>query len=179
MDTYPGLRSAFSTVLQMKGGKRGGLYLHGPPSTGKSIIVRLASSLFPRDKIGICSRSAEDDKFWMSDLIGADLYVAEEMLLNDVSADALKMSLEGHHLWTVEQKYSKKRIPIPDRKPWIITSNFHLCCMCTRQTASVMARLFKFTLDKPIPDSSELAHIHTLPMHVLVRVAQRLVYGNQ
>lgn len=126
-------------VLQLKNGKKGGIFLNGPPDCGKSILVNLLTSGVDLDELGFVQRHG-DNKFWLQHTVGKRLVIAEEYICSDTEADQLKLHLEGSPFATVEQK-NKILQRVTKRQPWIITSNFNICVMCPRQHQSVAARL--------------------------------------
>lgn len=159
-DIDPLLIDSISQVLRGASGKRGAVHLQGPPSTGKSIIVRLFCAPWQRHEIGVIVRSADNNTFWMQDLVGKKCYVGEEICLSDTGADAFKLVLEGHFLACTDVK-NKNKVGL-QKRPTILTSNFNICYMCPRQTESVNARLLQFTTSKIITRDNPINQIHLL-----------------
>lgn len=159
-------------MLAKKLGKKGGIYLKGPPNVGKSLLVKMISSLVALDEIGTVSRAPES-RFWLDDIYDKALVVAEEYIVNDIEADQLKLHLEGHELATSEKKNGGKR-KMKKRQPWLITSNFELTCMCPRHSEALMARLIRVELYEPLFDSRLPELIHNSKREELGAIARRV-----
>lgn len=152
------LQDEIQALLNGHGGKRGGLFLQGPPGCGKSLVTKLILGGFEDDEIGIVARCSEDNRFWAQDLIGKEIYVGEEFIVNDINADHLKLLLEGSRLAMCEKRnIGLRRIP---RKPFVITSNFNLTVMCPRHYGAMYDRLFAHHVTIKIPDSAAINAVH-------------------
>lgn len=127
------------SILHLQRGKVGGLFLTGPPDTGKSLIIQLLCSGYEKHEIGLVSRGTEN-RFWLMDTRDRNIIVAEEYITNDVDADHLKLHLEGSEFASIEIK-NGGRLKLQHRQPWLITSNFPICVMCPRQYGPISARL--------------------------------------
>lgn len=171
---HPDLYRDMKTILNQKGGKKGGIYLQGKPSTGKSIIVKLFYGAFDTNDIGIISRADEKDKFWLQDIKDKLVYVAEEMVCTDKGADDLKMLLEGHELFSFEMK-NRGRFR-QSRRPIILTSNFHLTCMCPRQWNPLKDRLFTHYAHTIVPTDHIMTQLYTMDRQELKELCEELFF---
>lgn len=156
------------SVLNGTCGKKGAILLQGPPSTGKSIIVKIFCAKWDRRNIGVITRSCDNNTFWMQDLIHKDVYVGEELCLSDVGADAFKLVLEGHFLASTDVK-NKDKVGLP-RRPIILTSNFNICYLCPRQTESVLARCNHFMFNIVIEETHPINIVHSMTNEQLYKL---------
>lgn len=140
--------NAVICILNLQGGKIGGIFLHGAPNTGKSLLIKIIAALYEDNEIGILYRCSEDNKFAYQHLIDKEIYIGEEFMANDITGDSLKLLLEGSRLCYAEQR--NKGLTRVFRKPVFMTGNYHLATMCPRHDAALRARLFYFTLNKEL-----------------------------
>jgi hypothetical protein len=102
-------------------GKKRGLLFDGPPSSGKSFVVAMLTSLYPIEQVGQFIMQASISSFWLQPLIGKAIYVGEEIKLTPNSAQTVKLLLEGSANLTTDVKFAEGA-DIPYR-PTIMTSN--------------------------------------------------------
>lgn len=105
-------------------------------------------------------RTDKADKFWCQNLVGKQVYVAEEMILTDIIGDELKDLLAGGKYFTAEKKFQS--MEFLDRKPIIITSNYPIWIMCPRHADALLTRLFMFNTINIIPDEHAINFIYGL-----------------
>lgn len=156
MDTInPKMRQSIVQWLQGETGKRGCLYLKGVPNSGKSIITRMIAALIGYDNCGIVQRGSEN-RFWLQNIEGKSLVIAEEFIMTDLEADQLKLHFEGSPFATIERK-NKPAKRITPRIPWIVTSNLEITCMAPRHTAAIYERVLKFDFNIIHPHVKEIS----------------------
>ena len=102
-------------------GKKRGLLMDGPPSSGKSFLVAMLTSLYPVEQVGQFIMQASISSFWLQPLIGKAIYVGEEIKLTANSAQTVKLLLEGSANLTTDVKFAEGA-DIPYR-PTIMTAN--------------------------------------------------------
>lgn len=168
----PDLRSNMSLILRGQGKKKGAIVLYGPPNTGKSILVKLFTAVYSPEEIGVLMRTTDDNRFAFQSLIGKECFVAEEYLLNELTADWFKMLLEGNPLFRAEKKGSG--MFYIERKPMIISTNFPLTQLCPRQTPSVRERCFIYTLTDELKDDDIVTQVYSCTTNELIDIHECL-----
>lgn len=168
----PTLLQDMKTVLTQRGGKKGGLYLQGPPSCGKTIVVKLMCAYYNFIDVGIIPHTSDTDKFMFQDCLNKNILVAEELALTDIGADQLKLVLEGHFLASTETK-GKGRQKIR-QTPTVITANRNIVASCPWQWLPLKDRLFIHYFNKRIEQEHEINFIHLLSNQQLYNIALTL-----
>ena len=113
--------SRIAYLLQDKLGKRKALFFWGPPSSGKSLMCSILSSVVPDDLVGQFNMCGMRSSFWLQSLLHKALYIGEEIVLEEVSAQTLKLLCEGSRSNYTDVKFADA-IKIEPR-PTIVTSN--------------------------------------------------------
>lgn len=114
----------------------------GPPSIGKSLLIRLVTARLPPSEIGVFQTAPDNDKFWLQDLIGKKMYIGEECCLFNRQTDQFKLLLEGHRLCKIERK--NKGLDCIKRMPIFISANNDIWCMNPKHKAALMERVFYY-----------------------------------
>ena len=115
------IMSRVAFLMQDKMGKRKSLFLYGPPSSGKSLLTSMLSSVVPEDLVGTFTMAGMRSTFWLQGLIHKCLYVGEEIILEEVSAQTLKLLCEGSRSNFTDVKFADQ-IKLEPR-PTIVTAN--------------------------------------------------------
>lgn len=108
-------------VLHDCAGKQRGLLFEGPPSSGKSLMMEIITSVYPASQIGQFNMQGSTSTFWLQPLIDKAFYVGEEIKLQTNTAQTIKLLLEGSPSLITDIKHTEG-VPVP-YKPTIITSN--------------------------------------------------------
>lgn len=168
----PTLQETIQTVLQLKGGKKGGIYLHGRANCGKSIVVKLMCAFFNFENIGVIPHTSDTDKFMFQDCINKNILVAEELALTDIGADNIKLVLEGHFLASAETKGGGR--VLLKRAPVVITANRNIVSCCPWQWEPLKSRLFVINFTTQIPPTHPINFIHYVCKEKLTVLARSL-----
>jgi hypothetical protein len=92
--------------------------------------------------------------FWLQDLIGMAVYVAEELKLNDTTAQTMKGLLEGNCYLKSAVKHADG-ILIPYR-PMIVTSNGRIYDMVSSESVPIGLRALELDFIKPLSEKTDI-----------------------
>ena len=85
---------------------------------------------------------AARSSFWFQSLLCKALYIGEEICLDEQSAQAIKLLMEGNPSLTTDVKHGE-HLPVPPR-PVIITSNDPIWSCVSKEMAPIRERCFEF-----------------------------------
>lgn len=109
------------TILSQQSGKTSTIILIGASNSGKTLVTNILSSNLASGAFhGMHSRS----QFWLQDLPGKDIYIGEELILDQFNVDYFKLLLEGSNRISVDVKH-KPSVPLP-KKPLLVTGNAYI-----------------------------------------------------
>lgn len=126
-------------------GKQLTLYMEGVPNAGKSAFTSLFTALYEDYEIGVIPNQSVDSQFWMMDLVGKKIYVAEEMRLTPDNVHSSLKLFEGNAKNRTETKFGGHKDV--ERHPLIITNNLPLNYFVQQHTKALKARIQHFYFD--------------------------------
>lgn len=110
-----------TSILFDKCGKRRGLLFWGVPSSGKSFLASVISACVPDQLVGRFTMQACRSTFWFQSLLCKAFYIGEEIQLDDLTSQSLKLLLEGSRSLNTDVKFAE-HVAI-EYRPTIVTSN--------------------------------------------------------
>ena len=129
-------------VMNRKFGKRNSLCFHGPPSAGKTLLRSVIESVVPVHLVGRFGVQGARSQFWFQSLVSKVLYCGEEISLDPMCAESVKMLMEGNPSLTTDIKHGES-VAVPPR-PVIITSNDPIWSMVGKECGPIRERCFEF-----------------------------------
>lgn len=128
-------------------GKRRGLLFWGPASSGKSLLTSIISACCPDELVGKFTMQGSKSTFWFQTLLCKAFYVGEEIQLDNNSAQALKLLLEGSRSLVTDVKFSDS--VALDYRPTVVTSNEPCFIIVNHEKEAFLERAFSFQFLKP------------------------------
>lgn len=128
-------------------GKKRGLLLEGPPSSGKSFLTTVLCSVYSVHQIGVFVGQSARSSFWLQNLIGKAIYVGEEIKLDPLTAQTVKLLLEGSEHMQTDVKFADG-VELPYR-PTIITSNGECYQLVSAESGAYHERSVELTFKHP------------------------------
>lgn len=125
-------------ILIGRGGKKRGLIFYGKPSSGKSMLAALITACIPPEQVGRFNMQGSKSNFWFQGLLNKEFYLGEEIVLENQSAQTLKLLLENSDTLVTDVKFSE-HIHV-DPQPVIITSNDPPYTMCNGERGAFLER---------------------------------------
>jgi len=125
-------------VLSDQAGKKRTLLFEGEPSSGKTLLQNVICSVYEPFEIGLINSQSGRSTFWFSDLIDKSIYVGEELILDQINAQAVKMLFEGNSQLKTDIKFGDHQA-VPYR-PVIITANLPIWRFCSEEARPIKAR---------------------------------------
>ena len=151
-------------------GKKRGLLMDGPPSSGKSFLVAMLTALYPVEQVGQFIMQASISSFWLQPLIGKAIYVGEEIKLTANSAQTVKLLLEGSANLTTDVKFAEGA-DIPYR-PTIMTSNGPCYQLVMAEGHAFHERAVELRFNAPI-ELGGLSRNRTVHAHAIAYLASQ------
>ncbi len=142
------LSNILDTLLTANG-KRNCIFLHGPASTGKSLLLKLFTSHLPEKDIGYFISQECGSDFYFQNLPGSKLYLGEEVRACAKNIDALKLLWEGSNKLRTDKKFKCHTKVYP--KPVLCTSNRHPWALISAEKVAIEDRCVYISLTDRIP----------------------------
>jgi len=149
-------------VMSDRAGKRRTLLFEGDASSGKSLLASVITAMYEPHEIGLISTQNSNSTFWLQDVIGKSVYMAEELMLDEKNVQAVKMLFEGNPLLKSDVKFADHQM-IPYR-PVIVTTNHTLWRYCSQESQPIKQRVLLGHFRKRY-DAKEFTRNRTVQAH--------------
>lgn len=128
-------------------GKERTIYLQGVANAGKTSLLLLLTSVYEQFEKGKFGPQAIASQFWLQDLYDKEVYVGDEVLVNQVNVQTMLLLMEGNSDLSTELKH--KDVRYLEAKPVIIANNVPIWQHCCAFAKAILARCLWIKLMKP------------------------------
>lgn len=127
-------------------GKERTVYLQGVANSGKTSLLLLLTSVYEQFEKGKFGPQAIASQFWLQDLYDKEVYVGDEVLVNQVNVQTMLLLMEGNSDLSTELKH--KDVRYLEAKPVIIANNVPIWQHCCAFAKAILARCLWIKLMK-------------------------------